>query len=439
MGDWLDDLMGITKELNAIKDEVTGATGALLGEEGAQRPRWNPSDYKEKPSVNVEVCPRCIAPEKASCQACLDVCPVDALRIEDGGIDVLDSCRKCGLCVPVCPTSALSIGRYSPKNLQSMIATAAQSCEEVYITCTRALGHLPSDGQIVLPCVGIISPEVWFSLLVTYDNLNVYLPWGICDRCRTTTGEQVYSAFIDKAEMYSERTVGLETEEADLKLGKLHEVERKEFLKNMAKKAGVGAASINPLTRKMTQAAQRLQLQQKRLSDITKMVERATGAAERSARRLLTSDRALLMLTLYDHPHLAHNLQLTVASVDETCRGEGRCAQVCPTHAIDMGDQGTPVVHLPHCVGCALCVDLCPQQALQLKQVSGDELVNAELTELMREHEELARTKVGRQEAQAAKEELKETAHTAKTIVSKAFDIAERFDDQSSDQSAASS
>lgn len=429
MGDWLDDLMGITKELSALKDEMTGATGALLGEEDAHRPRWNPSDYKEKPLVNAELCARCIAPDEASCQACLEVCPVDALRIEDGGIEVLDSCRKCGLCVPVCPTSALTIARYSPKRLQEMIATAAQSCEEVYITCTRALGHIPQDGQVVLPCVGIISWEVWFALLADYDNVSVYLPWGICDRCRTTTGEQTYSLFIDRAESYSTQQVGLETEESDLRLGKLRSVERKEFLKGMAKKAGMGAASINPVTRKMTQAAQRLQMQQKRLSDITRMVERAVGAHDSRVKRLLTSNRALLMLTLYDYPHLAERVSIASVEIDERCKGEGRCVRVCPTHALDLSSQSLPEVHHAYCVGCSLCVDLCPQDAIHLTELPGSALMNHQLTELMREHDELSSARVSQHEADAAKEELKETAHTAKTFVSKAFDIAERFDE----------
>ena len=51
-------------------------------------------------------CIPCLAckSDKSGCRACIDVCPVNAIEIEDGAIDVLDSCRKCGLCVASCPT-----------------------------------------------------------------------------------------------------------------------------------------------------------------------------------------------------------------------------------------------------------------------------------------------------------------------------------------------
>ena len=45
-----------------------------------------------------------------ACGACVEVCPVDALTIEDSGAQVDDSlCVRCGTCVPVCPVEALAL------------------------------------------------------------------------------------------------------------------------------------------------------------------------------------------------------------------------------------------------------------------------------------------------------------------------------------------
>ncbi len=40
---------------------------------------------------------------------CVDVCPVEALSLEDGKAVVNDECIDCGSCVDVCPNGALSL------------------------------------------------------------------------------------------------------------------------------------------------------------------------------------------------------------------------------------------------------------------------------------------------------------------------------------------
>ncbi|MDD4353795.1 MAG: 4Fe-4S binding protein [Candidatus Nanoarchaeia archaeon] len=42
------------------------------------------------------------------CQSCIDVCPVDAIKIEDGKAVVNDDCMECGACISQCPTEAIS-------------------------------------------------------------------------------------------------------------------------------------------------------------------------------------------------------------------------------------------------------------------------------------------------------------------------------------------
>ena len=101
--DLFDDIIDISKGLGALKDPFGGVTDALMGVGSPDAPHWNPADYKERPRANTIPCLVC-KHEESSCTACLDACPVEAIDIEDGGIDVLDSCRKCGLCAAACPT-----------------------------------------------------------------------------------------------------------------------------------------------------------------------------------------------------------------------------------------------------------------------------------------------------------------------------------------------
>jgi len=39
----------------------------------------------------------------------VDVCPTDAITVEDHAVVNEDECTECGACVPECPTEALSL------------------------------------------------------------------------------------------------------------------------------------------------------------------------------------------------------------------------------------------------------------------------------------------------------------------------------------------
>jgi len=45
------------------------------------------------------------------CGLCVDACPVEAIRLDDG-VALVDkeACTECGLCVDECPNEAISMG-----------------------------------------------------------------------------------------------------------------------------------------------------------------------------------------------------------------------------------------------------------------------------------------------------------------------------------------
>lgn len=43
------------------------------------------------------------------CGACVDVCPVGAIKLKDGIAVVSDECIECGACVGGCPCEAISL------------------------------------------------------------------------------------------------------------------------------------------------------------------------------------------------------------------------------------------------------------------------------------------------------------------------------------------
>ena len=121
--DLFDDIIDISKGLGALKNPLGGISDSLMGIESEEN-HWNPADYKEKPRGNSNRCLACIH-EGSSCNACKVACPVNAVDIDDGGIDILDICRKCGLCAAACPTEAMNSPKIKPKQLYDKIAGAA--------------------------------------------------------------------------------------------------------------------------------------------------------------------------------------------------------------------------------------------------------------------------------------------------------------------------
>ncbi len=48
-----------------------------------------------------------IESECTACGACVDVCPEDAIVVEDVAIIDADKCIECGLCIDECPVDAI--------------------------------------------------------------------------------------------------------------------------------------------------------------------------------------------------------------------------------------------------------------------------------------------------------------------------------------------
>ena len=411
--DILDDLIDIQSDWHKISNPF-GDIADSLAEDPSKRKVFDPADYKEKPWCNSNRCLR-TASERD------DVCSTHAITIHKKSVNVSDDlCRKCGLCVAACPTEAFLTRKHTSRSLYDQIARAASSYEECYVTCTRAIKRLPKGNEIVLPCVGLISSELWFSLLADYVNISVYLPVGICDKCRTTMGEDTYANAIGTAEEWAAASVGLEVENGELTHELTREYKRSQFVSGAIKSTERLLSRTNPALAGAQAVAKKISDHSKRLDALQKQLENAVGLKTSNNRtRLLTQDRKLMMGALQHAPELAKNIDLKAPVVDSSlCSMCGDCANVCPTRAIDIDKDGNVTVQDPYCVNCGACVTICPDGALTMETIDASELIIPD-----KDAEEIARQKA------KAKAEAQKYLETGKKQLNKVGDALERMSD----------
>lgn len=421
--DFLDELIDLQSDWRSLKELPNSMMDSLTGEEG-ERQVFNPADYKEKPFANSARCLRSSTGRAEACSRCLEVCPTHSITIHEKSVQIADDCRKCGLCCSVCPTETFSTRRHLPRQIYDQIARAASAYEQCYVTCTRALKRLPKGNEVVLACVGDLSAELWFSLLADYDNISVYLPVGICDRCRTTTGEQTYVDAIGTAEEWADASLGLEVDEKDLTHEFTRAYKRSQFVSGAVHSVERLVTRSTPALAGAKAVAKKISDHTQRLNRLQKQLEAAVGAKTTANRmRTLTQSRKLLMGALQHDPSLAELIKMTVPVCDSSlCTMCGECAKACTTHALDVDRNGVVTVQSPYCVSCGACVLVCEEGALSMEPMDTRELVVSDPMA-----EEIARKKA------KAKQEAANYIEKGKQQLSRAADVLESLDDDDSD------
>ena len=377
--DLLDDIIDIQADWQAMQNPLGGMLDSLAAEPGAERV-WDPSAYKERPRSNSSACVRVASKHADACSRCLDVCPAHAIEISDKRVIVRDACRKCGLCMAACPTSVFIGAKVAAKPLYDRIARVASAYEVCYLTCTRAIGktgRFPKDNEVVLPCVGVLSHELWFSLLAEYANLCVYLPAGVCDKCRTTTGEDFYVDEIGTAEQWSRETVGLEEDDAALTHDLTRAYRRSQFVSSVTQAGASLVTRGNPALAGAQAVANKLKTHNEQLLQMQRSLEKAVGAkSEQRKRRVMTQDRKLLLTALQRVPELAESVDVQVPVCDRArCTMCGDCEAACTVNACALDAGGRFVAEPTYCKSCGACVAVCPEGALELRRADGSELV----------------------------------------------------------------
>lgn len=417
--DFLDDIIDMSQDFQAIGNPLSEIANAFAAEPG-DVPVWNPADFKERPRANAPSCTSCKSKDPTCCTRCVQVCPRGSITVDDGAVEIDDTCIKCGLCVSVCPSEAYRTRQIGTVRLYDRIAGAAASHETAYVTCTRALGRLPRDNEVVLPCVGVVPSEVWLAVMTRFPKVSVYLPLGVCDRCRTVTGEQTYADMIARAEEWAGFGLNLVVDEDDLQCEVRRSWRRKEFVDNIVKSGERLVSRTNPVLTAARRVRTMLDDNKKRLDAIQHTLDHAVGTTDaKRRRRVLLDRRKTLMGALQQHPELAGNVDLYEPTCDSgLCNLCGACEQVCPTRAITIDEEGRWTVEPEFCCQCGACEHVCPTGAIEYEFCDASDLVLPEQEPVDRKERD-AQTKA----------ELDRLKEQGRAQMMKGLDMLERISD----------
>lgn len=266
----------------------------------------------------------------ASCDACVDSCPREALQFTAGQVQLdAAACDACGLCVAVCPEGALAarISRplHDPGHVRAFVACepAVEACGEGILPCLHAM----LDQQVVaLARAGVRTLET------------AHLDCASCPR-RPGDASRLETRLADfNAACRQRGLAGISLERIGITEWKKRTVDlrvassRRGFLGNLFTRPA--AALLSP---------------------------GGNAASSRDARAM-----GIWLATQ------GNNVLPAVPAVDlRRCTLCGACVAVCNHRALsiqDFGDTARFTIAARQCTGCQLCLDVCRDDAVSIQK-----------------------------------------------------------------------
>ncbi|MCL1879904.1 MAG: 4Fe-4S binding protein [Actinomycetia bacterium] len=353
----------------------------------------------------------------SDCGLCAEGCPMNAVLhhpIYNRPYMTTD-CLNCGFCVAFCPTNALAASKRSIQQINRLLLQATLRVEKLAIGCERSMALLriqaassepeaaeaalalanqarQSENLLVVPCLGMLTTEVWFSALneigvSRLQELFVYLPPGQCEDCPVNAKGQVDSllaASIDKAEGWASQMVTPISEPEQLPQYQRPNI--REFFTSDSETSRRDAFTgiFSQLQKAMSEAdrvgnraANEVQKQRARKESLnaTRLASRFSEPAGAATQPIVAPLRYLLVEALGRNPAHAEEVSVTVSDTDQSrCTLCGLCVDACPVHARQtVSGEEDPWVEVDplYCLGCSACLQTCPNQACLFETIDG--------------------------------------------------------------------
>ncbi len=291
----------------------------------------------------------------AICDKCVDVCPVETIKIDEGALSFTPSeCVGCGGCGAVCPTAAYALDDFNPINY---VFSFLESSRNV-LTC--------NDEEF--PCIASLSVEELLSVALLSSE-TVTLDIGPCSEC--PIAQPNLQIIKDRAEEVNflleatgqNRALKLEA----LNFEVIKETDAISRRKLLSKEGVKTALSMKQQFENSVEASdEERKTHAVTAQDITKIKEKN-----------IPQRRSLLMMAMKraEVPELFHTIAIEDISfisqkdLDETtCTNCQMCYRICPTGALSSDARNSVINFNPlACVQCHSCHDVCEPDSLTLR------------------------------------------------------------------------
>ncbi len=302
--------------------------------------------------VHPENCSR-ICSRLSTCEACETVCPVNGINIENGEISITN-CTECGICTTACPTGALTWKSLATSHLPVQINQFIEQGELVLVHCQKYKPDHRSIHTIEVPCLAVLTSELWYLMLAAPERFNIYLPDSACTSCEVTHGENLRLAEIARAESWADSR-------------------RIRYLTTVAapqKKENIDSRKRNWLTALFGTA---------RAAPVSAIHQWASEVDVHKALQLKWMSPRRKLLRLISRQGVLGEVTMKLPIIHANCEFCTACSKLCPNKALRQ-EQQTISVDPFLCTECKLCVDICYHNAIELREIRA---VTATSTERM--------------------------------------------------------
>lgn len=292
----------------------------------------------------------------ATCSACVDVCPVSTIKIENSVVSFTPSeCVGCGGCGAACPTAAYKLDDFIPINyIFKFLET-----EKKVLTCKSEL-----------PCIAALSVEELLSVSL-FSKDAITLDIGPCSECEIAKTN--LSIIKNRAEEVNFLLEAM-TQSKRLHVEELSHREAEDDKESISRRELLSTDSI----KRVSQIKQQFQNRVDEGDDEIKSHDITLADIAKIRQKKVPDRRSLLLMALKraEVPEIFHTISIDdITFVSQknldasTCTNCQMCYRICPTGALSSDIKGSVIAFNPlACVKCHSCHDVCEPDSLTLRE-----------------------------------------------------------------------
>ena len=297
----------------------------------------------------------------ASCEACYDICPVDAIQAGKPPSFDNEQCQTCLACLPACPVGAYTAVDNVPALLNSVVRSNRKTIELVcQVHAKIEAGPRQSDLAIrVRGCLASLGIGTYL-LLVAMEIENIILRMDACDQCPWVS----LKIHIEK-QLSIARKILTPSGRADRlqSITDLSAMEKHERPVWIAENPPLSRRDLFRITSYMAlpQVLQSLSSGQRQIGN---------DRLSQDRRRVLAAVAHLANPDQQDEVAVLDETGFATLTISDACTACGVCARACPCGAITFNhshDKKFQLSFTPQaCIVCEICVNICQPDAITL-------------------------------------------------------------------------